>query len=90
LFEIIHILRNRLSLEGLASQETSKSQAETDVAKEEDWFDGFQRKADPRLREIFEKDLDHLPKRLFEKLEELRVAELKLLARTRHDKSVPK
>ena len=49
------------------------------MEKEQDWFDGFQQKAAPRLREIFEKDLDGLPKVLIEKLEELRLAELSCL-----------
>ena len=60
------------------------------MEKEQDWFDGFQQKAAPRLREIFEKDLDGLPKVLIEKLEELRLAELKLLARGQSGKSVEK
>ena len=51
-------------------------------------FDSFRRKAAPRLREIFEKDLDELPKALVEKLEELRLAELKLLARRQPDNLV--
>ncbi len=45
------------------------------------WLEEFQKKAGPRLRAIFEKDLNGLPKRIVDKIEELRKQERQLMAR---------
>lgn len=43
------------------------------------WIDEFEKRAGPRLREIFEKDLGNTPPELIERIEMLRKAEKKLL-----------
>ena len=39
------------------------------------WIFEFERTAAPRLKEIFEQDLDGTPKKIIEQLDRLRVAE---------------
>lgn len=45
------------------------------------WLEEFQKKAGPRLRTIFEKDLHGVPRSIVEKMEELRKKEREILAR---------
>jgi hypothetical protein len=41
----------------------------------DDWVFHFERKATPRLKEIFEKELDGTPEKMIEQLQRLRLVE---------------
>ena len=51
--------------------------------REHHWIEEFQKKAAPRLREIFEKDVGEIPKSVIEKMEALRKKEQQLMKRNR-------